>query len=177
MNPNQTLLNSSTTAFNFNANAQLLKIAVSTLIVSLALTINPHLTQAQSNSSAISNPTTYLTGKIARNLFTPTLIDKSLEDNTDTETSAARDRSMELLKSGYEFEKAENEELALVSYYTAMKVDPTNGYSYLMAGRMLGNTETGIDCLKAAIELFKAQHNLDGYQLATELLATFSASN
>jgi tetratricopeptide (TPR) repeat protein len=84
---------------------------------------------------------------------------------------------MEYVKSGYEAQQTGNEELAIANYYTALKIDPTNGYAFLLVGGMLGNTEEGNECVRAAIMLFRAEGDRDGYLLAVGLLKEFRASN
>jgi hypothetical protein len=156
--------------------AKLFQLALTTLaICPISFTLDLHAAAAESPDPI--GELHDLTEKIARNPLSPAPSAQSPEDNADAETGSARDRSMAYVKSGYEAQDAGNEELALANYYTAMKVDPTNGYAFLLAGRMLGNTEAGIDCLKAAAQLFVEQNDRPGYELASELLQASNAAN
>jgi hypothetical protein len=147
------------------------KIAIVTLaIVPLALSLS--LSPAHAQSPAIGQIQSK-TVKIARNSLLAAPVEESDDDDSDTEASSALEKSMAYVKSGYESEQAGNKELALANYLTGMQVDPTNGHAFLMAGNLLGNTENGIDCLKIALELFKAQGDLECYKITYELLETF----
>lgn len=150
--------------------SKFVKITLATLaIFPLALAFN--LTSARAEASGSIGEIKEVSERIAnRNPLRPAP-GESPADN------AARGKSMEYVKSGYEAQQAGNEELAIANYYTALKIDPTNGYAFLFVGGMLGNTEEGNDCIKAAIELFKAEGDRDGYLLAVGLLKEFRASN
>jgi hypothetical protein len=150
--------------------AKLFQIALATLtIVPLTFSLNLSPVRAASTPNAIGDITN-LSGKIAGNSLKIDRVKKSNDDNSDTEVSAARKKSMEYVNAGYEAEQAENEELALANYYTAIKVDRTNGHAFLMAGHLLGNTKAGIECLKISLKLFKAEGDSDCYKIAYELL-------
>jgi tetratricopeptide (TPR) repeat protein len=88
--------------------------------------------------------------------------------------AAVREQSMAYVTSGYRAEEEGNRELALEHYYNAVQVDPTNGWPFLLAGRLLGNNEIGIKCLNKAIELFTVDRDEQGYKLASELLQSAS---
>lgn len=155
--------------------SKLFQVVLSTLaIVPLALTLDLNPARAESPIGEIKN----VSERIAnRNPLRPAPVTEAPAGNADSATSADREKSMEYLKVGYKAQEEGNEELALANYYTALKVDHSNGYGYLLIGQMLGNTEDGINCVKAAIELFKAEGDRDGYQLAVGLLKEFHASN
>ena len=156
--------------------AKLFQLALTTLaICPIALTLDLHAADAESPDPI--GELQDVTEKIARNPLQPVAVTESLPDNLAPATSSDRDRSMVYVKSGYEAQEAGNEELALANYYTAMKVDPTNGYAFLLAGRMLGATEAGIECLKAAAQLFTEQNDARGYELASALLQASDAAN
>lgn len=157
--------------------SKFVKIALTTLaIFPLALAFN--LTSARAEAPGGISEIKEVSERIAnRNPLRPAPITQPTEDNSDAATSAARGKSMEYVKSGYEAQQAGNEELAIANYYTALKIDPTNGYAFLLVGGMLGNTEDGNDCVKAAIELFRAEGDREGYLLAVGLLKKFRASN
>ncbi len=157
--------------------SKLFQIAVSALtIVPVALTLNLNSVRAQSTPNAIGELTD-LTELVAHNPLSPAPVAKLPQANSDLDSSSLRDRSMAYVKSGYEAETAENTELALANYYTAAKIDPTNGYAFLLAGRLIGNNETGIECVTMAAQLFKAQNDSQGYQLASGLLSSVNAIN
>jgi hypothetical protein len=155
--------------------SKLFQIAVSTLaIVPLTLNFSP----VRAESSNATGDTHSLTVKVARNQLQPFPVEESTDDNNaETETGSIRDRSMKYIKIGYEAEQAGDEELALLNYYTSATIDPTNGYAYLMAGRLIGNNESGIQLVNISMELFKAEQDMQGYQLARKLLASSNASN
>jgi hypothetical protein len=146
--------------------AKLFQIALTTLTIvplTLSLNLNPVRAELTPNSLDLIQSKTV---KVDRNSLQLALVEESTAENSDTETSAAREKSMAYVQSGYEAEEAGNKELALSSYDTAVKIDPSNGYAFLLAGRLLGDT----DCIKIALELFKAQGDRTGYKLAYELL-------
>lgn len=146
--------------------SKLFQIAVSTLaIVPLILTFNLSPARAQSTPNAIDDITN-LTTKIARNPLQPAPTEESDDENPEDETSTAREKSMEYVKSGYESEEAGNKELALANYLTAAKVDRSNGYAFLLAGRLTDDNEL----IEMAAQLFKAQRDREGYKLARQLL-------
>jgi hypothetical protein len=150
---------------------KLLKIIIATSIFPLTLIHN--LSPVRAESPKAIGDITNLTVKIARNPLQAAPVEESDDDDSDTEASSAREASSAYIKAGYEAEQADQAELALANYYTAMKVDPTNGHAYLMAGHLqgfLGNTKAGIDCLEMSLKLFKAEGDSDCYKIAYELL-------
>jgi tetratricopeptide (TPR) repeat protein len=155
--------------------SKFVKIALTTLTI-FPLALVPNLTSVRAESPGSIGEIKNVTERIARNPLRPAPVE-SPADDTDAAASVARGKSMEYVKSGYEAQQAGNEELAIANYYTALKIDPTNGYAFLLVGGMLGNTEEGNDCVKAAIELFRAEGDRDGYLLAVGLLKEFYASN
>ena len=153
--------------------SKLSKIAVPTLvIVTFVLNFSPVHAESLNEIGDITN----LTEKIARNPLQPAPIAETRTNPNDTKTSSVREQSMEYVKSGYEAEQAGNVELALRSYYKAMQIDLTNGYSFLMAGNLLRETKIGTECLQVAIELFKDQKDTEGYEIAQGLLKTTNSS-
>jgi hypothetical protein len=141
--------------------------AVSTFAIApLTLQINPVRAESVNTITDISTITT----TIARNSLNSSPPEESTDDNSNTEAGTARDRSMEYVNSGFEAEQAGNYQLALENYHTAMQIDLTNGKAFLMAGRLLRDTEIGKECLKVALELFASENDDLGYQMASELL-------
>ena len=80
--------------------------------------------------------------------------------------ASAGDRSMGYVKMGMDAEKQGDSAQALEYYYQAVTADNTNATAFLLAGNLLGETEDGIACIKAAGVLFQAQENQEGYELA-----------
>ena len=157
--------------------SKLFQLAITTFaICPIVFTLDIHSTRAESHPDAIGELQD-LTEKIARNPLQSVAVTESLPASLAPATNADRDLSMASVKSGYEAQTEGNEELALAHYYTAMKIDPTNGYAFLLAGRLLGATEAGIDCLKAAAQLFTEQNDPEGYELASALLQASNAAN
>jgi hypothetical protein len=162
---------------------KLFRIALVTLTTfPLALSLNLSPTRAELAPGALGDVTNVTTSlaqslpsAIALNPLRRTPVEVAPLDNPDTDTTAAREKSMAHIKSGYEAEEAGNKEQALYSYYTAMTIDPTNGYAFLFAGHLIGNNPTGIQCLRVAAQLFEQQQDNQGYKVAVELLQ--SASN
>ena len=154
---------------------KLCRIALVTLTTfPLALSLNLSPTRAELAPGALGDGTN-VTTSISRNPLRRTPVEVSSLDNPDTDATAARERSMAYVKSGYEAEEAGNKELALRRYHAAMTVDPTNGYAFLFAGHLLGNDPLGIECLRVAAQLFEQQQDRQGYDVAVELLQ--SANN
>ncbi|WP_310415595.1 hypothetical protein [Chamaesiphon sp. OTE_8_metabat_110] len=79
-------------------------------------------------------------------------------------------RSMGYVKMGLDAQKQGNPNQALEYYYQAVKTDNTNAVAFLLAGSLLGETDDGIACIKAAMLLFQAQENQEGYELAVAWL-------
>jgi cytochrome c-type biogenesis protein CcmH/NrfG len=86
-------------------------------------------------------------------------------------------RSIEYVQLGWAEYKKGNERQALIHYYSAIKLDRTNALAFLAAGTLLGETEEGIACMKAAALLFHAQKNQKGYDLATTWLEQHGIAN
>jgi tetratricopeptide (TPR) repeat protein len=80
------------------------------------------------------------------------------------------ERSMQYVRLGLASQKRGNERQALIHYYSALKLDQTNAVAFMAAGNLLGETEEGITCMKAAVILFQRQGNQEGYELATAWL-------
>jgi hypothetical protein len=149
---------------------KLFQITLTTLaIFPLALTLN--LSPVRAEAPDTIGDITNITEKIARNPLTPATR-QSPQGSTDTEVSAEREQSMEYVQQGIEAQKSGNEPLAIANYYTAIKTDITNGYGFLFAGQLIGETdpENGINCAKAAAALFADQQDREGYELAIYLL-------
>ena len=84
--------------------------------------------------------------------------------------SANSDRSMGYVKMGMDAQKQGDPTQALEYYYQAVKTDKTNAVAFLLAGNLLGETDDGIACIKAAMLLFQVQENQEGYELAVTWL-------
>ena len=80
------------------------------------------------------------------------------------------ERSMGYVKMGMDAQKQGEPTQALEYYYQAVKTDKTNAVAFLLAGNLLGETDDGIACIKAAMLLFQAQENQEGYELAVTWL-------
>jgi hypothetical protein len=143
--------------------------AISTLAIA-PLTLNLSPLRAQSINE-IGGDLAKLTTTITHNSRQRTPIAETTDGNFYTKALALRQQSMAYVASGYEAEQAEDAELALTHYYLAMKVDTSNGWAFLMTGRLLGgNTEIGDKCLRIALQLFEAEGDTQGYAIAEELL-------
>jgi hypothetical protein len=146
--------------------------AVVTWFTAVLVSFGVHI---EARAESPSNPIdyiTHLTGTIARNQLSLA----PAEDDPDTDTSGDREKSMEFAKAGYEAEEAESLELALEYYIESIKADPTNPWAYLLAGRLIGNNDTGIECIRESARLFKAERNHTGYKLSVELLRSANAN-
>ncbi|AFY91779.1 tetratricopeptide repeat protein [Chamaesiphon minutus] len=88
----------------------------------------------------------------------------------------ASERSMAYVRQGLAAQRAGNDRLALEYYYRAVKLDRTNAVAFMAAGNLLGDTDEGISCMKAAALLFQRQENQEGYEMATNWLAERGAS-
>lgn len=156
--------------------SKLFQIAFSTLAIvplSLALNLSPVRAEAPDAIGDI----TELTGQIANhNPLQLAPVNESIADNSDSEASSVRDRSLEYVKQGYEAEKAGNTELAMQNYITAAKIDPTNGYAFLLLGRLVGNNTDGISLVEKSAELFQAENDSQGLELAMTLLKSTNAA-
>ena len=158
--------------------SKLFQTALSTLAIvplSLALNLSPARAEAPDAIGDITN----LTGQIAasRNPLQPDRVNKSIVDNSASEAASARDRSMEYVKKGFEAEEAKNPELAMQNYITAAEIDETNGYAFLLLGRLVGNNKDGIALVQKALELFRAENDNQGLELATKLLQSANTAN
>jgi hypothetical protein len=80
------------------------------------------------------------------------------------------EQSMRYVRLGMSAQRRGNERQALVYYYQAVQIDKTNAVAFLAAGNLLGETEDGIICVKAAVALFQVQGNQEGYDLARSWL-------
>lgn len=157
--------------------SKLFQIALSTLaIVPLSLALN--LSPARAEAPDAIGDITEMTRQIANhNPLQPAAVNESIADNSGSEASSARDRSLEYVKQGYEAEKAGNTELAMQNYITAAKIDETNGYVFLLLGRLVGNNKDGISLVQKAAELFQSENDSEGLELATLLLKSVNAAN
>lgn len=154
--------------------------AVATLaILPLVFSLNINFAQAELNDNAvveIKNITTKINNINSPNSNKIGQVDRD-NDAPAQSTSGNREKSMEYLKMGIEAENDNNPELALANYYTAAKTDPSNGHAFLFAGKLIGNSKTGIDSLKMAIRLFKNEDDTECLAIAIELLRSYRASN
>jgi hypothetical protein len=157
--------------------SKLVKIALSTLaIIPLSLTLN--FSPARAEAPDAIGDITDLTGKIAiRNPLQLAPVTESIADNSASEASSVRDRSMEYVKQGYAAEEAKNTELAVQNYITAAEIDETNGYAFLLLGRLVGNNTEGIALVQKAAQLFQAENDSQGLELSLKLLKSANAAN
>jgi hypothetical protein len=79
-------------------------------------------------------------------------------------------RSMKYVKLGWDAQQGGDKDQALLYYYKAVKADKTNAYAFMAAGNLLGHNEDGHTCMKAAVALFQAQGNKEGYTAAVNWL-------
>jgi hypothetical protein len=79
-------------------------------------------------------------------------------------------RSMKYVKLGWDAQQEGEKDQALLYYYKAVKADKTNAYAFMAAGNLLGHTEDGHTCMKAAVALFRNQGNQEGYNAAVNWL-------
>ena len=151
---------------------QILSVAVVPLF--LVLSLSPAHAEAPDAIGYITD----LTGQIAnRNPLQPASITESPADNSDSEASSVRDRSMAYVKKGYAAEEAGNAELAMQNYITAAKIESSNGYALLLLGRLVGNNKEGIMLVQKAATLFEAENDAQGLELATMLLKSANTDN
>jgi tetratricopeptide (TPR) repeat protein len=106
-------------------------------------------------------------------------IDRSMppQSHNQQQIASAGDRSMSYVKMGLAAEKQGDAAQALEYYYQAVKTDNTNAIAFLLAGNLLGETEDGIACIKAAGVLFQAQENQEGYELAMTWLKVHNVAD
>jgi tetratricopeptide (TPR) repeat protein len=108
--------------------------------------------------------------KIVQNPFQSSSEEESTDDS-DPQMSATRQRCFEYLKTGWELEESGNKDEALEHYKKAIDVEPDNGWAWLFAGHLLGDT----DCVEKALDLFKQQDDAKGQKLALEVLQEINA--
>ena len=100
-----------------------------------------------------------------------------IDDTSNRQIASNGDRSMEYVRRGWAEQQSGNKQQALLSYYQALQLDQYNGTAFLAAGTLLGNTEEGITCIKAAALLFQVQGNQVGYDAATAWLENWGIAN
>ncbi len=91
--------------------------------------------------------------------------------------AANSQRSMRYVKLGWEAQQEGEKDQALLYYYKAVKADKTNAYAFMAAGNLIGDTEDGITCMKAAVALFRAQGNQEGYNASVSWLEQRGAAD
>jgi hypothetical protein len=101
---------------------------------------------------------------------------KAPQRSYNRQVASASERSMAYVRQGLAAQKDGNNRLALDYYYRAVKLDRTNAVAFMAAGNLLGDTDEGISCMKAAALLFQRQENQEGYEMATSWLAERGAS-
>jgi lipopolysaccharide biosynthesis regulator YciM len=74
------------------------------------------------------------------------------------------------VKLGWDAQQEGDKDQALLYYYKAVQSDKTNAYAFMAAGNLLGHTEDGHTCMKAAVALFRVQGNKEGYTAAVNWL-------
>jgi hypothetical protein len=92
------------------------------------------------------------------------------ERNKRRRVATNTQRSMRYVKLGWEAQQEGEKDQALLYYYKAVKSDQTNAYAFMAAGNLIGDTEDGITCMKAAVALFRAQGNQEGYNASVAWL-------
>jgi hypothetical protein len=92
------------------------------------------------------------------------------ERNSQPQVSRKSQQSMRYVQLGWAAQKRGQQRQALLYYYQAVKLDQTNAVAFLAAGNLLGETEEGITCVKAAVALFRSQGNREGYDIARNWL-------
>jgi tetratricopeptide (TPR) repeat protein len=92
------------------------------------------------------------------------------ERNNQPQVSRKSQQSMRYVQLGWAAQKRGQQRQALLYYYQAVKLDQTNAVAFLAAGNLLGETEEGITCVKAAVSLFRSQGNREGYEIARNWL-------
>jgi tetratricopeptide (TPR) repeat protein len=92
------------------------------------------------------------------------------ERNSQPQVSRKSQQSMRYVQLGWAAQKRGQQRQALLYYYQAVKLDQTNAVAFLAAGNLLGETEEGITCVKAAVALFRSQGNREGYEIARNWL-------
>ena len=88
-------------------------------------------------------------------------------NNKQRQLAADSQSSMRYVQRGLAAQKQGDERQALLFYYEALKLDRTNAVAFMAAGNLLGDTEEGITCMRAAALLFQQQQNQEGYEMAT----------
>jgi hypothetical protein len=79
-------------------------------------------------------------------------------------------KSMEYVKRGWDAQKKGDKDTALRFYLKAVQTDKTNAYAFMAGASVIGYTEDGITCMKAAAKLFRDQGNEEGVKVATAWL-------
>jgi trehalose/maltose hydrolase-like predicted phosphorylase len=147
------------TSHIFSKLTQISLVALVSLPLGVAFKVEP--------VSAKSN----ITQNTEHNLPAKNIIAKVELDGSAPAASDSRAESMSLVKQGLAAQEAGNEEQAMLYFYEAVTIDITNPYAFLAAGNLLGNTQEGINCIRAAAVLFQAEENQAGFRLATNWLA------
>jgi tetratricopeptide (TPR) repeat protein len=88
----------------------------------------------------------------------------------ESNNSTTADRSMKYVDLGIAAQKRGQDRQALLYYHQALKIDETNAYAFMGAATLLGATEEGIACMKAAATLFQEQDNQEGFEVAINWL-------
>jgi tetratricopeptide (TPR) repeat protein len=96
--------------------------------------------------------------------------------NEQRQVSPKAQQSMKYVQLGWAAQKRGNERQALIYYHKAVKLDQTNAIAFLAAGNLLGETEEGVTCVRAAVVLFQSQGNQEGYEIAMNWLQEHGAS-
>jgi Tfp pilus assembly protein PilF len=94
----------------------------------------------------------------------------------DDRQAANHEQSMEYVQMGWAAQKKGQNEQALVYYDKALKLEETNAYAFMAVATLLGGTEDGIICMKAALALFEQQENQQGVEIAAAWLREYSAN-
>lgn len=98
-------------------------------------------------------------------------------NNKQRQLAADSESSMRYVRRGLTAQKQGDERQALLFYYEALKLDRTNAVAFMAAGNLLGDTEEGITCMRAAALLFQQQQNQEGYEMATSWLQERGTGN
>jgi hypothetical protein len=129
----------------------------------LARDINSLTIQNIERSTTNTGRSTTNTGRSTTNTERSTT---NNERGSQRQIATNTQQSMRYVQQGWAAQKSGNERQALLYYYRAVKIDKTNGVAFLAAGNLLGETEEGVTCVKAAVNLFRAQGNQEGFDLA-----------
>jgi tetratricopeptide (TPR) repeat protein len=114
--------------------------------------------------------------RIERSVTNTTTTTPIREQGTQRQVATNSQQSMKYVQQGWAAQKRGNQRQALIYYHQAVKLDQTNAVAFLAAGNLLGETEEGVTCVRAAVVLFQAQGNQEGYRIAVNWLEEHGVS-